>query len=536
MMIVLTTALTASSCCPSGVQPGDKLSLVDGWTLRSEKTGKSYDAKVPSTVAGTLFENGFYTEDIFRDDNYRNLDRTLFDSPWTYSKRFKANGLAGKHAFLQFDGIGYRADISLNGKQLRSKDTTFGVFNRYTLDVTDCLKNNNTLKVTVERAQKGDLNNGYVDWNPRPLDESMGIVRPVTLHTTGAVSVEDVYVVPGNHDKEWNAPPKEVRELINKHVAELKNPEKALEEWLQGSIGTLGLMYTPFRDYEEFAYKYGCSEPLMHRYSQGQDSIEASYDENDDRMYWVEEEFAEIDGYSVKLYGLNTSLFSDVNDFDNTPKRMNGHKMLLSKIAYNGAKCEDWTVNILMMHHPIQYLENAEGVRGDLDRLYHIQFFGHVHVANSDNMNNRVHVYSGALQPDEMDDATNNDYMPTYNIVDLHIKKGDDKDTLMVKLSERVWKKTRFMELSKPQEYSIEMKKNNWEGETMEPVTKLPEGVTKRDVRLKLINNGKAKKIIEKMDSAFYNEDVSLYYNVMRFLEKVRRENKWEELWTIMNS
>ena len=195
-MIVLTTALTASSCCPSGVQPGDKLSLVDGWTLRSEKTGKSYDAKVPSTVAGTLFENGFYTEDIFRDDNYRNLDRTLFDSPWTYSKRFKANGLAGKHAFLQFDGIGYRADISLNGKQLRSKDTTFGVFNRYTLDVTDCLKNNNTLKVTVERAQKGDLNNGYVDWNPRPLDESMGLWRGVTLCITGDVRMSDAFIHP----------------------------------------------------------------------------------------------------------------------------------------------------------------------------------------------------------------------------------------------------------------------------------------------------------------------------------------------------
>ena len=70
----------------------------------------------------------------------------------------------------------------------------------------------------------------------------------------------------------------------------------------------------------------------------------------------------------------------------------------------------------------------------------------------------------------------------------------------------------------------------------MEKTTNLPDGVTKRDVRLKLINSGKAKSIIAEMDSSFYDEDVSLYYNVMRFLEKVRRENKWEELWNTMNS
>ncbi len=29
---------------------------------------------------------------------------------------------------------------------------------------------------------------------------------------------DNVYVVPGNHDKDWYAPPKEMRELINCHV------------------------------------------------------------------------------------------------------------------------------------------------------------------------------------------------------------------------------------------------------------------------------------------------------------------------------
>ena len=346
---------------------------------------------------------------------------------------------------------------------------------------------------------------------------------------------KNVYVVPGNHDKDWYAPPKEIRELINGHVEELKNPDKDLSDWLQESLSTAELMYAPFKEYESFAYKLGCAEPLMHRYLQEKVDSDSSYDDKTDLMYWVEEDFAEIEGYTIKLYGLNTALFSDANDYDDAPERKNGHKMLLSRLAYNGAKCEDGTVNILMMHHPVKFLKDAERLKKDIDNLYHIQFYGHVHVASSDNENNRVHIFSGALQPDEMG-AGKKDYMPIYNIVEIDVEKGADKDIVKVRLSVRYWDKTRFVKLGDSQDYQIEMQKNDWEGEVMELATTLPDGVTKRDVRLKLINNGRAKNIIAKIDSSFYDEDVSLYYNVMRFLEKVRKENRWEELWNAMNS
>ena len=346
---------------------------------------------------------------------------------------------------------------------------------------------------------------------------------------------KNVYVVPGNHDKDWYAPPKEMRELINGHVEELKNPDKDLSDWLQESMCTAEMMYAPFKEYEAFAYKLGCAEPLMHRYLQEKVDSDSSYDDKTDLMYWVEEDFAEIEGYTIKLYGLNTALFSDAKDYDDGPERKNGHKMLLSKLAYNGAKCEDGTVNILMMHHPVKFLKDADRLKKDIDNLYHIQFYGHVHVASSDNENNRVHIFSGALQPDEMG-AGKKDYMPIYNIVEIDVEKGADKDIVKVRLSVRYWDKTRFVKLGNSQDYQIEMHKNDWEGEVMELATTLPDGVTKRDVRLKLINNGRAKNIIAKIDSSFYDEDVSLYYNVMRFLEKVRKENRWEELWNAMNS
>ena len=194
---ILAIAVAMIACSPkSAVLSGDREILTDGWTLSREGASEKYDAQVPSTVAGALSEAGFFAEDLMVGRNYEKVDKTIFDDTWTYTKLFAGKAGKGQHAELVFDGLDYYADIFLNGKQIASADTTFGVFIRRAYDVTGLLKNRNKLEVKLRRAQSGDLNIGFVDWNPRPLDESMGIVRPVTLHTTGAISIEDVFVVP----------------------------------------------------------------------------------------------------------------------------------------------------------------------------------------------------------------------------------------------------------------------------------------------------------------------------------------------------
>lgn len=69
----------------------------------------------------------------------------------------------------------------------------------------------------------------------------------------------------------------------------------------------------------------------------------------------------------------------------------------------------------------------------------------------------------------------------------------------------------------------------------MKRTADLPSGVTKHAVRVKFINNGRVKTIINKLSPGFYDEKVSKYYNIMRFLEQVRQENRWQELWNEMN-
>ena len=197
LTILLSLAVALTACSQKSAAPcGDRQQLADGWTLTREGASERFAAKTPSTVAGTLADAGYFGEGLLEARNYEKVDKTIFGDTWTYTSVFTGKPGKGQHAELVFDGLDYYADIFLNGKQIASADTTFGVFIRRAYDVTGLLKARNKLEVKLRRAQKGDLNIGFVDWNPRPLDESMGIVRPVTLHTTGAISIEDVFVVP----------------------------------------------------------------------------------------------------------------------------------------------------------------------------------------------------------------------------------------------------------------------------------------------------------------------------------------------------
>ncbi|MBR4524632.1 MAG: glycoside hydrolase family 2 [Bacteroidales bacterium] len=195
--IYLFIMMTLCACGQQApMASGDRLVLDGGWKLSRDGRAEQYAAEVPSTVAGVLAEAGYFGDALFEGRNYADVDKAPFDDAWTYRTTFAAKPAEGQFCELVFDGLNYYADIFLNGTQLASSDTTFGVFCRRAYEVGSLLKGRNSLEVKLRRAQSGDLNIGFVDWNPRPFDESMGIVRPVTVHMTGAVSVEDVFVVP----------------------------------------------------------------------------------------------------------------------------------------------------------------------------------------------------------------------------------------------------------------------------------------------------------------------------------------------------
>lgn len=198
-------AMTIVSCERKELSAGGLL-LSDGWKVQSSakiflpgeevsnsqiKEKEWYDAVVPSTVMGTLIRNGIYT-DVLEGTNYENIDKSLFDTTWWYRKEFELPSLTkGQHVALIFDGISYAANIWLNGKKVATRDSVYGTFRRHKLDITKIVREKNILAVEVFRAQPGEPNIGFVDWSPRPADESMGIFREVRVVMNDEVSMEN---------------------------------------------------------------------------------------------------------------------------------------------------------------------------------------------------------------------------------------------------------------------------------------------------------------------------------------------------------
>ena len=165
MMFVLVTQASAN------IMP-----LNEGWQVRLSETDNWIPATVPSTLMGVLTANDTKPETVPASCWYR----TTFNLPALKK---------GEHVILNFDGISYRANVWLNGRQIANCQQMFGTFRQFEYDVTKQASQKNELTIEVFCAQPGDPNIGFADWNPRPADESMGIFREVSVKTCGPVSL-----------------------------------------------------------------------------------------------------------------------------------------------------------------------------------------------------------------------------------------------------------------------------------------------------------------------------------------------------------
>jgi exo-1,4-beta-D-glucosaminidase len=255
--LVLKIGILAAMCLPvlafSQVKADDseKIPLKQNWyvnnssevkqpfELSSFETNKKswYKTSVPTTVMGALTANGLY-KDIFVGDNYKSIDKKQFDDSWWFYREFKLSKIKkGQHITLNFDGISYYANIWLNGKLLASRDSVFGAFRRFSYDITDLVNSkSNLLAVEVFRAQPGDFNLGFVDWNPRPADENMGIWREVYLEISGEVSLRNTYV-----ESDLNTPLNEASLTVKTNLK--NNSLKTVNGFLKGKIEHLEFSY-----------------------------------------------------------------------------------------------------------------------------------------------------------------------------------------------------------------------------------------------------------------------------------------------------
>ena len=186
--------------------------LNNGWALQDsakvKATGEAisspdfppknwYPANVPTTVMAALVANGVY-KNIYYGENLAKIPTEQFGHSWWFRKTFRLfSKKGGGHVFLRLNGIVYRANIFLNGKKIAAADTTEGVYRRFEFNVTNFIhpKKENALAVQVFPPKPGDPSLGFVDWNPKPPDQNLGIWQPVELRFSGPVTLRHPHVV-----------------------------------------------------------------------------------------------------------------------------------------------------------------------------------------------------------------------------------------------------------------------------------------------------------------------------------------------------
>jgi exo-1,4-beta-D-glucosaminidase len=238
-------------CCSQFVVPAEssnKTLLTDGWSIQSadlvSETGDTlsrpdfkpekpwHEAKVPSTVVGALVDEKMYPDPYF-GMNLKDLStNSAFKGPWWYRREFKIAPQRGGQVWLNFDGINYRANIWVNGKQIADTNQIVGAYRTYQLNIADAVTAGkpNVLAVETFPAEKNSLGINWVDWNPTPPDKNMGLWRDVYVTTTGPVALHYPHVV-----TKLDLPSLDKAHLIIS--ADLENPgDKAVNATLHGAI------------------------------------------------------------------------------------------------------------------------------------------------------------------------------------------------------------------------------------------------------------------------------------------------------------
>ena len=154
-------------------------SLNEGWTAATVPDGSPSDVTIPHNF-----------DDYY---GYRQLRHGNLHGSAVYQKTFIAQPQEGKRYFLQFEGVGTYATITLNDTQYPKELIGRTVF---TLDVTDAMNTGkNTLHVLVDHPAM-QTESPWVcggcssEWGFSEGSQPFGIFRPVSLIETDAVRIE----------------------------------------------------------------------------------------------------------------------------------------------------------------------------------------------------------------------------------------------------------------------------------------------------------------------------------------------------------
>ncbi|MBR1154619.1 metallophosphoesterase [Bradyrhizobium sp. JYMT SZCCT0428] len=250
-----------------------------------------------------------------------------------------------------------------------------------------------------------------------------------TLCPAAGCSIEDVFVIPGNHDVDRKveagpAPVNARQSLRNKPADQL---DAEIGRWMRDKLSA-NLIFGPIENYNRFAAKFLC--PLRAYIDGGKD-----VDDLPARPFATRDLILE-DGSTMRLWGFNTVLVSDASDAENT--------MLVDPAAAQ-IEHEDGVCHVVMAHHPFNWIKNRRAFEDRCNRMAKIQLFGHEHTRRVEEGKRHLRIRAGAMHP-EKDQP---DWKPGYNWIDVSVATTDER-RLNVQLWVRQYEVDGFLTVPDP--------------------------------------------------------------------------------------
>ena len=171
---------------------------LSGEDISSGKTSDKFH-KAPEDVYVCTAMGGLagHEDPYFYEQELKKVNTTQFDDDWWFTSKFDLENIDPEKniILLHINGISYKSDVFVDGKQIEKRENIIGTFVKYTLDITNSLNANYKEHYVAFKMKRPynqwdgdkperdeiDLATTFVDWNPESPDGNMGVWLPVDI-------------------------------------------------------------------------------------------------------------------------------------------------------------------------------------------------------------------------------------------------------------------------------------------------------------------------------------------------------------------
>lgn len=216
-------------------------------------------------------------------------------------------------------------------------------------------------------------------------------------HETGC-PLERVFVVPGNHDVDRSriSGSRQIRN-IHKAIKDASPAHRYRELQAQLAEAALGrALFEPLAAYNEFAARFNCQ--VFH-----------------ERLAW-KQDLDLAPGVKLRLHGLTSTLLSGAVTADGQDDKQ--LSLYLSPWQTAMLDPDPNVVNLVMAHHPPDWLMDQDEVEDAVHGRAAIHLWGHKHRQRINKDQHYIRLAAGAVNPD----AGEPGWHPAYNLIELAVQ------------------------------------------------------------------------------------------------------------------